>query len=69
MNYLFDNLIRTNQNKILGLAKNYLKIAIQNGAKDIPTYPIVFGKPWSSLIYEPNTIKIKRERIIDHESH
>ena len=68
MNYLFDNLIKTNQNKILGLAKNYLNTAIQNGAKDIPTYPLVFGKPWSSLIYEPNPIKIKKEHIVNHES-
>jgi 2-keto-4-pentenoate hydratase/2-oxohepta-3-ene-1,7-dioic acid hydratase in catechol pathway len=69
MNYLFDNLIKTKQNKILCLAKNYLKHAIEMGAKDVPPYPVVFGKPWSSLIYEPNNIKIKtsENHSIDHE--
>jgi 2-keto-4-pentenoate hydratase/2-oxohepta-3-ene-1,7-dioic acid hydratase in catechol pathway len=69
MNYLFDNLVKTNQNKILCLAKNYLKHAIEMGAKDVPPYPVVFGKPWSSIIYEPNNIRINTEEghSIDHE--
>jgi len=69
MNSLFDKLIKTPQNKILCLAKNYLKHAIEMGAKDVPAYPLVFSKPWSSLIYEPNQIKIKtyQGHVIDHE--
>jgi 2-keto-4-pentenoate hydratase/2-oxohepta-3-ene-1,7-dioic acid hydratase in catechol pathway len=71
MNYLFDNLIKTNQNKIFGLARNYLKQAIEAGAKDLPTYPLVFGKSWSSIIYEPNHIRIKtvEGHVIDHEGN
>jgi 2-keto-4-pentenoate hydratase/2-oxohepta-3-ene-1,7-dioic acid hydratase in catechol pathway len=51
------------------MAKNYLKHAIEMGAKDVPEKPIVFEKPWSSLVYEPNPIKlrIKEDHIIDHE--
>lgn len=69
MNLLFDKLIKTPQNKILCLAKNYLKHAIEMGAKDVPPYPLTFSKPWSSLIYEPNPVKIKAKEghIIDHE--
>ena len=68
MNYLFDNLIKTQQNKILCLAKNYLKHAIEMGAKEVPPYPLVFSKPWSSLVYEPNPIRIKKSsHIVDHE--
>jgi hypothetical protein len=69
MNYLFDNLIKTNQGKILGLAKNYFKQAIDNGTKDLPKYPLVFEKAWSSIIIEPNNIKIKTDEthIVDHE--
>jgi 2-keto-4-pentenoate hydratase/2-oxohepta-3-ene-1,7-dioic acid hydratase in catechol pathway len=71
MNYLFDTLIKTKQNKILCLAKNYLKHAIEMGAKEIPPYPVVFGKPWTTLIYEPNSIKIKTNEghNIDHEGN
>jgi hypothetical protein len=68
MNYLFDNLIKTNQNKILGLAKNYLKSAIASGAQNLPTYPLVFGKAWSSLTYEPKSIRLKGDsHVIFHE--
>ncbi len=69
MNNLFNSLIKREQNKILCLAKNYLKHVIEMGGKDLPTYPLVFGKPWSSLIYEPNSIQIKTKEnhIVDHE--
>jgi 2-keto-4-pentenoate hydratase/2-oxohepta-3-ene-1,7-dioic acid hydratase in catechol pathway len=69
MNFLFDNLIKKQQNKILCLAKNYLKHAIEMGSKDVPTSPIVFGKPWSSLVCEPNPIKLRsrKDHVVDHE--
>jgi 2-keto-4-pentenoate hydratase/2-oxohepta-3-ene-1,7-dioic acid hydratase in catechol pathway len=69
MNFLFDNLIKKEQNKIICLAKNYLKHVKEMGGKDIPPYPLVFSKPWSSLIYEPNPVRIssKNNHIVDHE--
>jgi acylpyruvate hydrolase len=69
MNYLFDNLIKTKQNKILCLAKNYLKHVKEMGGTEVPPFPLVFGKPWSSLLYEPNSVKIKTKEghKIDHE--
>ena len=71
MYYLFETIIKNkkDQNKVLCLAKNYLKHAIEMGAKELPPYPIVFGKPWSSIVYEPNPIKIKTKENhnIDHE--
>ena len=69
MNYLFDNLIKKEQNKILCLAKNYLKHVKEMGGTEVPPFPLVFGKPWSSLLWEPNSIKIKtnENHKIDHE--
>lgn len=69
MNYLFDSLIKKEQNKIVCLAKNYLKHVKEMGANDFPPYPLFFGKCWSSIVYEPNTIKIHTigDHIIDHE--
>jgi 2-keto-4-pentenoate hydratase/2-oxohepta-3-ene-1,7-dioic acid hydratase in catechol pathway len=69
MNYLFDNLIKKQQNKILCLAKNYLKHVKEMGGADVPPYPLVFGKPWSSLVWEPHPIKLKTKENhkIDHE--
>jgi len=39
------------------------------GGADIPPYPLVFEKSWSSLVWEPNPIKIKTKdnHKIDHE--
>jgi len=66
----YINILKKEQNKILGLAKNYLKPAIEKGEKNLPTHPLVFEKPWSSILFEPNSIKIKNQvnRIVDHES-
>ncbi len=66
----YMSILNKDQNKILCLAKNYLKHVIEMGGKDIPPYPLVFQKPWSSLLFEPNPIKIKtnENHNIDHES-
>ena len=65
-----SKLLNTNQNKILCLAKNYLKHVIDAGGNDLPPYPLVFTKPWTSFVFEPNPIEIKNfeDRIVDHES-
>lgn len=69
MDHLFEQLIKKEQNKILCMAKNYLKHAIEMGAKDVPENPVVFTKPWSSLIFEPNPVKLRTKdgHIVDHE--
>lgn len=66
----FMQFLKKDQNKILCLAKNYLKQAIAKGATDLPPYPLVFQKPFSSLLFEPDPIKIKSQQghIVDHES-
>ena len=74
----FDKIIKQKQNKILCLgiishneqAKNYFKHVVEMGGKDFPEFPVVFEKPWSTIVYEPNPIKfIKNSKnIIDHES-
>ena len=67
MELLFDRIIKTRNNKILGLARNYLKETIAAGSKDIPTFPMVFQKFWSNIVYEPNPIRLKKDRTVIHE--
>jgi len=69
MNSAFDKIIKKQQNKILCLAKNYLKHVIEMGGKDVPTFPVIFEKPWSTIVYEPNPIKFikNNKNTIDHE--
>lgn len=65
----YMSFLKREQNKILCLAKNYLKHVIEMGGKDIPPYPLVFQKAFTSLCFEPNPIKIKTKEghKIDHE--
>jgi 2-keto-4-pentenoate hydratase/2-oxohepta-3-ene-1,7-dioic acid hydratase in catechol pathway len=44
--------------KIIGVGKNYLKHVIEMGGKDIPSEPIIFLKPWTSLSYSPHQLKL-----------
>ena len=67
MELLFDKIIKRGNNKILGLGKNYLKEAIAAGSKDIPKFPMVFQKFWSNIVYEPNPIRLKKDRTVFHE--
>ena len=67
MELLFDKVIKRSNNKILGLARNYLKEAIAGGAHDLPKFPIVFQKPWSNIVFEPNPIKLRKDSNVAHE--
>ena len=69
MELLFDKIIKRSNNKILGLARNYLKEAIAAGVTDLPNSPIVFQKPWSNIVYEPNPVKLKKDRNVSHEGN
>lgn len=70
MNFVFDKLIKTQQNKILCIAKNYVKHAKEMNS-DVPKYPVFFGKPWSCLVWEPNPIslRVQEGHSIDHEGY
>jgi acylpyruvate hydrolase len=61
--------LKKSQNKILCLGKNYLKHALEMGGKGVPSKPVVFSKPWSSIVTEPNPIKIitLENHHIEHE--
>ena len=45
-------------NKILCVAKNYLEHAKEMGGK-VPKVPVFFLKPFSSIVKEPNAIRLK----------
>lgn len=47
MNKVFSSAAKRTNPKIFGLAKNYFP----PGAKDLPTIPLVFSKPASSILY------------------
>ena len=68
MNIVFEKLIKQSNNKILCIAKNYLKHAKEMNS-EVPKFPVFFEKPWSSLVWEPNPIslKIHEGHSIEHE--
>jgi len=41
------------------------------GGKDFNSFPVVFQKPWSTLVYEPNPIKLNKSsnNVIEHEGN
>lgn len=51
--------------KVIGVGKNYLKHVIEMGGKDIPTEPVIFLKPWSSIVLNPKELKLSHP----HRSH
>jgi 2-keto-4-pentenoate hydratase/2-oxohepta-3-ene-1,7-dioic acid hydratase in catechol pathway len=48
-------------NKIIGIARNFSR---EGGIKD---YPVLFSKPWSTLVLPNNPIKITKDLIINYE--
>jgi len=55
--------------KIIGIGKNYLKHVKEMGGTDVPTSPIIFMKPWSSVCYNPKQVVLTSSKFhrIDHE--
>lgn len=55
--------------KIICVGKNYLKHVIEMGGAEIPKKPVVFTKPWTSLVYNPTKLHlpISKTHRIDHE--
>jgi 2-keto-4-pentenoate hydratase/2-oxohepta-3-ene-1,7-dioic acid hydratase in catechol pathway len=55
--------------KIVCIGKNYLKHVIEMGVTEIPTTPVVFFKPWTSLAYTPTKLHLvhSKNHKIDHE--
>lgn len=54
--------------KIVCVGKNYLKHVIEMGGTDIPNKPVVFMKPWTSLVYQPDKLHLPHSKVhkIDH---
>ncbi len=56
------------QPKIIAIGKNYVKHVKELGGKDIPKEPVIFSKPFSSLISNCEKIYLpKHNREIHHE--
>jgi acylpyruvate hydrolase len=64
----FKALIEATYPKILGVGKNYIKHVMEMGGKDIPTEPVIFQKPWTSLSYAPKELKLSNPKFT-HEIH
>lgn len=55
-------------NKIICMAKNYSTHAKEMGANSMSKEPVIFSKPFSSIVTEPNSIKLlNNKHIIEHE--
>ena len=65
----FKDLVTKQLPKIMCIGKNYIKHVNEMGGTEPPKEPIVFLKPWSSLIYNPESVNLPRakDHKIDHE--
>ena len=54
--------------KIIGIGKNYLKHVKEMGDTEVPSKPVVFMKPWSTVSYMPKTLHLPhtKNHRIDH---
>jgi 2-keto-4-pentenoate hydratase/2-oxohepta-3-ene-1,7-dioic acid hydratase in catechol pathway len=55
--------------KILCVGKNYLKHVKEMGGTELPTTPLIFTKPWSTLAFNPKLLSLPSTKVhqIDHE--
>lgn len=55
--------------KILCVGKNYLKHVKEMGGSEVPSSPVIFSKPWSSVSYNPASLSLAFSTVhrIDHE--
>jgi 2-keto-4-pentenoate hydratase/2-oxohepta-3-ene-1,7-dioic acid hydratase in catechol pathway len=46
-----------------------MKHVVEMGESTLPVFPVIFQKPWSSIVYEPNPIKLVQGSMneIEHE--
>ena len=56
----FHDLVIKPAPKIIGVGKNYLKHAIEMGGSEVPKEPLIFLKPWSSLVFAPKQVNLSR---------
>jgi len=63
MNKLFLQSIKRSNPKILALAKNYLPA----GSKDVPSNPIIFTKPCSSILFKGENLILNTKSQINYE--
>lgn len=55
--------------KVVCVGKNYLKHVKEMGGSEVPTTPVIFLKPWSSVNYNPSTLALPSSAFhrVDHE--
>ena len=58
----FSELVTKSAPKIIAVGKNYLKHAIEMGGTDVPKEPLIFIKPWSSLVYAPKQLNLSQNK-------
>lgn len=63
MELLFKRTLNKNTPKVLGLAKNYAK----KGAPNAPKAPMVFTKPFTSLVFPGEKVVVPKDWAINHE--
>jgi acylpyruvate hydrolase len=51
------------------VGKNYLKHVKEMGGNEVPTTPVIFLKPWSTVNYNPKTLALPSSAVhrVDHE--
>lgn len=69
MSKLYLDLVKRSAPKVLCIGKNYLKHVQEMGGTEVPKEPLLFMKPWSSVVYNPTTLHlpVAKDHRLDHE--
>lgn len=61
--------VKTSAPKVICIGKNYIKHVMEMGGTEVPKEPMIFIKPWSSVVYNPEALSlpISNKHRIDHE--
>ena len=54
----YESFIKQTVPKIIGIGMNYLHHVKEMGGKQLPTEPVIFIKPWTSVNYNPSTLSL-----------
>lgn len=68
MEQLFKRVLNPKNPKIIAIGKNYVKHVKEMGGDEVPKEPVIFQKPFSSLLFKGSPILLPRhKRVIHHE--
>lgn len=68
MEALFNELFTHRGRKVLAVGKNYLAHALEMGGTSVPSSPVIFTKPLTSIVHHSQPIQLPNTEI-HHEGN